>query len=111
MQRSTYDERVFVISMDDAALQSNLVKYLKLENSTPDVQQKVLESFKDLATEVTFAVIMESLNEDDAATYIAYSDEDATGEKAYQFAKDTIPDLEQTVSERLQEELRKIQIN
>ncbi len=97
--------------MDDASLQSNLIKYLKLEDSTPDVQQKVLESFKDLATEVTFAVIMESLNEADTATYLTYSDEDETGEKAYNFAKDTVPDLEQIISEKLQEELRKIQIN
>ncbi len=97
--------------MDGTAVQSNLIKYLKLENATPEVQLKVLESFKDLSTEVTFAVIMESLNEADTTTYLTYSDEDESGEKAYKFAKETISDLEQTVSERLQEELRKIQIN
>lgn len=70
------------------------------------------DSIEDLASEILEYTIIEKLDSDSLRDrFLDLVDSDETGEQALSFAKETIPNLEDLVAQRVKNELDKIRVN
>lgn len=94
-----------IISILPQAVKDSLRELFKIENADPAKQAEFLASFEELAKEIALNCILDELNDADARIFLKLSEEDKTGDKALEFAKSKIPDLETKISQKIGEEI------
>ncbi len=82
-----------------------LLQRFKMENASNDSKQKLIDSLDQLIQFSLLDLIMGSLSQEQQEQFLTLFDQDPTGEKAYDFAKNAIPDLEKLVTNTIQKEL------
>ncbi len=82
-----------------------LLGRFKMENASNESKQKLIDSLDQLIQFSLLDLVMGSLSQEQQEQFLTLFDQDPTGEKAYDFAKNTIPGLEQLVTNNIQKEL------
>lgn len=93
------------------AVQDNLIKFYNLEEADDAAKKEFLSSFEELSSQVVLDIILKELNDNDAKVFLQAAAQDQTGEKAIEFARQKIQNLDSKISTRLLEEINLLNLN
>jgi len=86
--------------------QVDLLSLFSIENIPSEDASKVAESWEEMATLVIFMSILEHLDRETAKEFLARFHNPETSKEAVLWAKQMIPNLNEIVKKRLEEEMK-----
>lgn len=91
--------------MDTTAIKANILAHFKINNADPAAQEAFFAAFEDLAQQVTITCILENLDHNNQAVFLNYLTQENDEQKAINFARQQIPNLDEQLKIRMQEEV------
>lgn len=89
-------------------LKNSILKYFQIENASPQRQEKFLQSIDRLGNEVSLSTILDSLTENDCLIFLKLC-EDGDDDKALQYARLKIPNLDTLVAQEISKALQELE--
>lgn len=90
--------------------EDQVLKFLKIENLDSAKKQEFLNGFSEFVNNVVLDFILQNLNDLDAKDFLILLEQDASGTKGFQFAKEKITDFDKKILELVKKEINGLQL-
>lgn len=91
-------------------IQNYLLKYFKLEKADSQKKEELLRNIDNLFNEIIINSILSNLDDTDAKMFFQLLEEDKTGSKVIDFAKQKITNLDTKLKEIIFQEIKNLNI-
>ncbi len=88
--------------MDTTKIKADILEYFNISKALPAAQDAFFTAFEDLAQQVTITCILENLDHNNQAVFLNYLTQDNDEQKAMDFARQQIPDLDEQLKKQMQ---------